>query len=602
MRGECVGAAADAGLREAVHERVQRFAALRSVQRALTPSVREAEQLFPPEQVRDVLERLRSLTQASPGEAEAGGECDERALAPGEPESLAELDDRLDEVASRLLDALDAVSLAQLRATLPTSATTYPEEVLALLNLCASNARGHAQRIRVAEYVLTLLSSDLREGVRSLVRDPQQMSPAIAALGMDQREKLDSRFDPADVAVQFRAAAVRLQQDDGIQATLEEMRALKEDLGEAIFLSEIICDAVAYNIGVWNRQEELLDEERTSDRIAEVDLLFSTEVEFEQEDLEGKPEPESEEKARSVEEAAQTQAEGIARVEEAIGRRIRGEEPTPGLPGMLTLELDPATLGDRERHAYSEDSDDPSAKLIRTIVATAVVLQHLPEGAERLREIDLSQAVLQGDWIRHLSQEIQRAMRTLVAASRYEDARALSAIKHKYMYSSLTELIRERAREAGMGRGSSASIEGAREAIAEATSATITREVIVRELKRPANYVALLLVVLVTSLVFRVATVRPRPIQILSQQELEQISPYIASGYRGKSGASPLFIGTVKREWSDLTVENERVEGAKLASELEFAGVTDVMLFDASRKLRFHYSAGTIRLPKLPDE
>jgi len=595
--------AADSGFRAAVHERVEYFAMLRNAQRTLAPSLRDADQLFPPDQVRDMLERLRAVAQGPAGEAETSAEGEEPTFRPERAAALDEVDGILQEIGSRMVEALDAVSLAQLRATLPTTAKTYPEEVLALLNLCASRAAGNDQRLRVAEYILTLLSSEMSGGVRSLVRDPEKISPVVMALGAAQREKLNPRLDPEDVAVQFRAAAAQLQEDEEIQATLEKVRELKIDLGEGIFLPEVLHDAVAYNIAVWNRQEELLDQERTSDRIAEADLLFTTEIDLEEEDLVEKDDAPSEDPEPTFEETMRTHAEGIALVKAAIACRIREEEAAPGLPGMLTLELDPDTLGEPERAAYLDDSADPASELMRTILATAVVLEQLPEGAERLSEINLSQSVLQGAWIRQLSEEVQQTMRMLVASSRYDDARALSAVKHKYLYSSLTELIRERAQEAGMGKVSTyGAIEGGREAIEQASSPIITRERVVRELKRPANYIGLLVVILAASLLMRVTLVRPRPVHILTEQELAQISPFIASGYRGKSGASSLLIGTVKHDWDNLSVKTQRTKGAELTKELGLAGVNEVMLFDNSRKLRFHSIHGKIRYPPLEDE
>jgi hypothetical protein len=603
-----VGAAPDRDIRLAVHERVERFAALRSAQRALAPSVREAGQLFSAIEARDLLERLRSIARAPAGEEEADASRDERAAAPDAGAFLREIDERLDEVASRLLDALDAVSIAQLRATLPTTAVTYPEEVVALLNLCAGSARGHAQRLRVTEYVLTLLSSDLSDGVRSLARDPDEISRGVALLCRAHRDKLGPGLDPEDVAMEFRSAAADLQGDGEIQATLEEMRALKERLGEAIFLPEILRDAVAYNIAVWNRQEELLDAERTSDRIAEADLLFAvrSEGEAEAEDSEEEAEAEPPDEAPGDEELALAQASGIAQVEASIARRVRGEELGADLPSMLAAELDPWKLGDRVRAAFTESSDDPADALIRTIVATASVLQQLPEGGERLRSLELTPTVVKGDWIRHLSQEVQATMRKLVTAGRYEDARSLSAIKHKFLYSSLTNLIRERAKEVGTaGVSASRGVEGARDAIglaaAESDRKRQLRQLQQHVVERSASYVGILLIILIASFVMRVALVRPRPIHIFSSQELANVSPLMASGYRGASGASPLFIGTVNAQWQSLEVEEQRAQGAELVKQLAYKGVQEVILYDNQRKLQFHFVGGTVRHPRPPD-
>jgi hypothetical protein len=114
--------------------------------------------------------------------------------------------------------------------------------------------------------------------------------------------------------------------------------------------------------------------------------------------------------------------------------------------------------------------------------------------------------------------------------------------------------------------------------------------------------VGILLIILVASFVMRVALVRPRPIHIFSSQELAEISPLMASGYRGASGASPLFIGTVNAQWQSLEVEEQRAQGAELAKQLGYAGVREVILYDNQRKLQFHILGSTIRHPRPPDD
>jgi len=169
-------------LKRAVHAQIERFAALRSAQRALAPSVRDVQDIFPPERVQDVLSRLRSLAQCKQGEAQSAPAGEEKLV------TLGNLDDELNGISSQLLEALDRIPFAQLRASLPSTVRTYPEEVLALLNLCAANAHGHAQRIRISEYALTLIASELRGGVRSLSINPDGLSVGITALAEGHRE------------------------------------------------------------------------------------------------------------------------------------------------------------------------------------------------------------------------------------------------------------------------------------------------------------------------------------------------------------------------------------------------------------------------------
>ena len=193
-------------------------------------------------------------------------------------------------------------------------------------------------------------------------------------------------------------------------------------------------------------------------------------------------------------------------------------------------------------------------------------------------------------------------MRRLVAASRYEDARALSAIKHTYLYSSLTELIRERQREMGSTASSTAMwIAGSGEALGSAAAdAGPLSQRVKRELKRPANYLGLLLIFLVGSVVFRVALIQPNEIEMLSTQELSQIASFISSGYRGDSGSGSLFIGTVNQQWYRLNDEDQISESLELAKELGYGGVEEVMLFDTRHALVLHLVGDQIRHPAQP--
>lgn len=568
-----------------VVERVRSFAALRGAQRALEPSACAPGQLPAPDRWREIRERLAALSKGlARGDADTGHSL--RA-------ELAGIDERLATLKDELVAALDAVPLSQLRATLPTTFLEYEDEVVALLDLCVDTERGRAERVRITEYLVTLIASEQCAGVRRMVRDPVHISGALNRYAGLMAAALGAETRSASAAEAFDDAARRLQEASNVSPVLDEVRALKQELGEAIFAPGILRAVVDYNLSVWNRHEDLLDRTRTDDWIADSELILSIELEGEDELESGVPEHAVDRPSESELERAESQRDGIEGIEAAIARRLRGQALERELHARIIAGLE---LSEREQKAFEDPNSAGADEVFRAMVATGAALRSLPEASAALQELGLRPGVLQADWVRALNERIRQTTKQLIANGSYGEAREISATKHRFLYASLAELIRNATRKAG---ASETYVEGAGEAIrrAAADGGSWRPSIVFLDTKaKRISAAAVLFLILIGTVGLRLQLVKARPIDHYSQERLADVSDLIDSGYR-KLGFGRLFVGTVGPEWKDLSVEEQREEGIEIARRLHYQGVREVMLYDGSRQLRFHYAGGTVRTP-----
>ena len=439
-----------------VLERVRSFAALRGAQSALEPSACAPGALPAAERWRDIRERLGALSKrVARGGAAAAGEL--------RPE-LAEIDERLAGLRRGLLGALDGIALPQLRAPLPLTFREYSDEVVALLDPCVSTESGRADRVRITEYLTTMIASEQCAGVRRMVRDPVHISAALSRYSNSLGEALDHDTDPARVAERFDDAARRLQEASNVRPVLDEVRALKEELGEAIFAPQILRAVVDYNLEVWNRHEDMLDQARTNDWIADSELILSIEVEFEDEPQAPISSQLAQEPREDEEQRASSQREGIARIEDAIASRLSGKLPEDELLQQIISGLE---LSEREQQAFAARDASEIDELFRAMVATGTAVRRIPTLGTRFSELDLRPAILQSDWVRRLNERVRITTKQLIARGAYADASEVSATKRRFLYASLAELIRNATRKAG---ASDTYIEGAGEALQHAAA------------------------------------------------------------------------------------------------------------------------------------
>jgi len=90
----------------------------------------------------------------------------------------------------------------------------------------------------------------------------------------------------------------------------------------------------------------------------------------------------------------------------------------------------------------------------------------------------------------------------------------------------------------------------------------------------------------------------PAPsIHYLTPDELAQISPHLASGYRDGKGNGPAFFGILKSQWAELSAAEKREDAELVIMALGSSGVREVMVFDDIRRLKIQGANGFVRLP-----
>ena len=105
---------------------------------------------------------------------------------------------------------------------------------------------------------------------------------------------------------------------------------------------------------------------------------------------------------------------------------------------------------------------------------------------------------------------------------------------------------------------------------------------------------AVLLVVTAFS-VARFLEEREGAVRILPADEIQQLSPFLLSGYRSDEGRGDVFVGSIDEHWWDQLEPTERAALATLLAER--LGVRELQLFDRTRSLRARWVSGELTFP-----
>lgn len=230
--------------------RINRFSQLRSVERAVRPSVRRRISLAGAGRRQGLLQRLQRLLEAVLI-AQASGRGLESAAA-----EIESVDAELDGLSLALSRVVRATPLAQFRSTLPEVVATHRGDAVALLDFWLDNMDWRNEPIHLVEYLITLLATDVVGGRTTLVRDPASVS-----VGVDRAcaRHADARGEPSDDAL-VKAAAERLREtsicvlvQEDLEETIVAMREVKERARACFFDRELLRSVVQYNATVKNR-------------------------------------------------------------------------------------------------------------------------------------------------------------------------------------------------------------------------------------------------------------------------------------------------------------------------------------------------------------
>jgi hypothetical protein len=82
-------------------------------------------------------------------------------------------------------------------------------------------------------------------------------------------------------------------------------------------------------------------------------------------------------------------------------------------------------------------------------------------------------------------------------------------------------------------------------------------------------------------------------IRVLSDLDLNGYSAYLASGYRDGLGTGPLFVGTVNRDWKQLSEGDRAIAADEMRSRFQGFGLREAMVYDENLRMVLHFTEGS---------
>ncbi|MCG8589966.1 MAG: hypothetical protein MJE66_11815 [Proteobacteria bacterium] len=337
------------------------------------------------------------------------------------------IDATLAQFSADLIECLDQIPLAQLRATLPTVAEYHREEVLALLDLCLEGPTGdgsfdHHPRLAVVDYLVTLLATRETRDLRVLRCDPCRVTPLVAQW-CEARQLLASDPEMTEIEQALRAAVAEIAEVSNVEPVVRRMRALKLQLGARLFVPTILRAVVDYNVAVGNRGQELMDQTRHEDAVMERASRALEAIQRQHTRT-----PDAARRIRSVFESP-----GVAALEDAISTRLQGAEPEPGLAAKVAATVDVSGLEDEELRAFTETPEEGASMLVRAAIVVGLALRDLPALQDKLHRLEIDVDALSEAWVHELNSALGGAVRTLAAAGNQREAEQLARTQARFL-------------------------------------------------------------------------------------------------------------------------------------------------------------------------
>jgi hypothetical protein len=387
-----------------------------------------------------------------------------------------------------------------------------------------------------------------------------------------------------------------------VHPVLRDVRALKESLGERILLPGILRRVVAYNLDVWNRRSQRLEDERTQQRLEEalidagedpITITLGTGA-FLVQAASGQAAQGLEAQRQQALTSAQRREREAAH--DAVAERVVGALAAELAGKPVELDLEPLgtsdlleSLVELEQCALVASPEPPQAATIRLMIAAQVLLQ---ADDALLEALGADPAFLRSQWLRRLHERIRTATNDSIAAGQLGVARELTEVKELRVGAAISQLLRDGRRTRLVERGD------------EAVDDSPHRNgVIIFFNDRRTRAAAVLLALLLAGLgAWRVSMGTGRTQDLLSPREISLVSPHLTSGYRdGKSGH--LFIGRVDGKFAKMPAEHRQREGWGIALQLQRSfDVREVILYDEELSTAFHSVGDEIRVPVLYED
>lgn len=496
----------------------------------------------------------------------------------------------LDELQRSIFEQVSMIPLSQLRATLPSVKRQRPEALAALLDVClVVHASGSAWS-HLVDYLITLLVCEEEDGRRFVAHDPTTVTPLMEALcsGFD-RNKTEMTSSLAEM---FRDACAEVERGVPAGPIIEQMRSAKHQAMETLLVPELLRAITAYNVAVSNQRTELIETQRA---------LEEAEFEAFEESLGTRTDAPADEPENPVApyDGDALDSPALRAFVAAIGRQLRGEDAGPGPEAELAAELDLSKLSGYELAALR----DPDPCHVTTVVATAVgvglILRSFGELGDRLVRAGISTEQLQSEWVPELESRMAAEAAALMNGDGdgYEEARRVAEVRTRQLRISEAEVnVWRLERDAEQDQSVSVA-----HTAPPAPPPAVEKEPKVRKKSRTGRWpVVAASIACVVALGFGVNLVfsgdRDAKVAFFSDDQLEEISIYVESGYRNGKGAGPAFVGTLRPQWEALSALEREEFGHAIEKKLLAQGILEFMLFDKQRELMLHHSKGRLEI------
>lgn len=481
-----------------------------------------------------------------------------------EPAAIEKIHDCIKSLEVELRSIVREISLERMRSTLPAQIQEDKRSVVDLLDLMLGSGsesdHDSGGRLATLDYVVTALCTDA--GQANSIQDPLTLSPRLYGMCEIASEVDEPRI--AEVTSEFLQAS-----NDAKSINLSQRKA---ELGELLFVPEVLRAVVAYNVALWDE----------CDPGAATDDDCRAEIELEDSD--------------HADPTTIFVTSALPKLGEALRRRGQGEPRTNGAVDRVAWHMDLDFPTPEERVALLSPLVGRRSELVGTTVLIGLLCQSANVLADELELIGINVNLLTGDWTRDLNDLLKKESARLIVSNKYDEACALSDLRTKYLFSSVSDVQRTTrpARAAAKSNEGFAQVREQATELASAAAVTTAapaprrseddRSAMRRRAMLHAGSTALAIAA-VAGMLFTIFVV-PDGLQQFDRIELAQVSPYLTSGRRSSAAAGASFVGVVHPEWSQLEPEVQQVLAEEMVDVLRLGGMRQIMVYDVADALR----------------
>jgi len=509
------------------------------------------------------------------------------------PSGLWDINEQLNEFEASMQDVVRDVSVAQLRSTLPSALRACGREgLLDLLDVLIGKdpsdfetATGH---IGAIDYLITLLCTNGGATNKKIEHDPVTLTTRVHALCEHANTIDDSRF--SDVEAEFFTASTMGSEDLREEFQLRRLRSRKAELGMAFFIPRILRAVTTYNAALLEYvAEEILDS-------GDWGLI----------DEETSPDVEAEAEAEDVSTPESVfLSEPLRRLAASVARRANGGEARPDVSDGIAWALDFDYLETVERKALTSESVGTRQDPLGTAILVGLMSRSLAVLSGEFQTIGISSDDVLGNWIIELDEIFQDEINENISNDAFKVACALSELRNKFISAPLADRFLEQESADPIAPSETTQPEPERLPQATPTKRQQNRRDLVQHAldesrknpfadsqgiiwsEIPWARIAVGSILILTIAVggFMFLQVDP-DLDRWSNDELSEISPYLARGNRNGAGSGRAFVGTVDESWLTLPT-NQRGDAAdELVSRLRELGMNQIMIYDDDDQLR----------------